>query len=120
MQSDRLRQLAVDALEDLKATDILELDVRKLSNFTDYMIIASGRSARQVAALAENVVVKAKQAGEAPLGVEGMRSGEWVLVDLGDVVVHVMQPDVREFYQLEKLWCSREIPEQQSPRGAAG
>ena len=120
MQSNRLRQLAVDALEDLKAVDILELDVRKLSNFTDYMIIASGRSARQVAALAENVVVKAKQAGEPPLGVEGMRAGEWVLVDLGDVVVHVMQPEVREFYQLEKLWSTRETPEQQSPRGVAG
>jgi len=120
MQSNRLRQLAVDALEDLKAVDILELDVRKISNFTDYMIIASGRSARQVAALAENVVVKAKQAGEPPLGVEGMRAGEWVLVDLGDVVVHVMQPEVREFYQLEKLWSTRETPEQQSPRGVAG
>ena len=120
MQSNRLRKLAVDALEDLKAVDILELDVRKLSNFTDYMIIASGRSARQVAALAENVVVKAKQAGEPPLGVEGMRAGEWVLVDLGDVVVHVMQPEVREFYQLEKLWSTRETPEQQSPRGVAG
>ena len=120
MQSNRLRQLAVDALEDLKAVDILELDVRKLSNFTDYMIIASGRSARQVAALAENVVVKAKQAGEPPLGVEGMRAGEWVLVDLGDVVVHVMQPEVREFYQLEKLWSTRETPEQRSPRGVAG
>ncbi|TDJ19961.1 MAG: ribosome silencing factor [Gammaproteobacteria bacterium] len=119
MQSDRLRQLAVDALEDLKAVDILELDVRKLSNFTDYMIIASGRSARQVAALADNVVMKAKQSGEAPLGVEGMRAGEWVLVDLGDVVVHVMQPDVREFYQLEKLWSSREIPAHQLPRGVA-
>ena len=119
-QSKSLRQLAVDALEDLKAVDILVLDVRELSNFTDYMIIASGRSARQVAALAENVVVKAKQAGEPPLGVEGMRGGEWVLVDLGDVVVHVMQPDVREFYQLEKLWSSREVPKQKSPRGVAG
>ena len=119
MQSNRLRQLAVDALEDLKAVDIVELDVRKLSDFTDYMIIASGRSARQVAALAENGVTEAQQAREAPLGVEGLRGGEWVLVDLGDVVVHVMQPDVREFYQLEKLWSSREIPEQQSPRGVA-
>ena len=119
MQSNRLRQLAVDALEDLKAVDIVELDVRKLSDFTDYMIIANGRSARQVAALAENVVMKAKQAGEAPLGVEGLRGSKWVLVDLGDVVVHVMQPDVREFYQLEKLWSSREIPDRQSPRGAA-
>lgn len=119
MQSKRLCQLAVDALEDLKADDIVELDVRKLSDFTDYMIIASGRSSRQVAALAEHVIMKAKQAGEGPLGIEGLNSGEWVLVDLCDVVVHVMQPAVREFYQLEKLWSSREIPDRQSPRGAA-
>ena len=119
MQSKRLCRLAVDALEDLKAVDIVELDVRKLSDFTDYMIIANGRSARQVAALAENVVMKAKQAGEAPLGIEGLRGGEWVLVDLCDVVVHVMQPEVREFYQLEKLWGSREIADKQPPRGAA-
>jgi ribosome-associated protein len=119
MQSKRLCQLAVDALEDLKAEAIVQLDVRKLSDFTDYMIIANGRSSRQVMALAENVVMKAKQAGEMPLGVEGLRGGEWVLVDLCDVVVHVMQPAVREFYQLEKLWSSREMPAQQSPRGAA-
>jgi len=119
MQSNRLRQLAVDALEDLKAADIVELDVRELSNFTDYMIIANGRSGRQVAALAENVVMKAKQAGEMPLGVEGLRGSEWVLVDLGDVVVHVMQPDVREFYQLEKLWSTHAIADRESPRGAA-
>jgi ribosome-associated protein len=119
MQSKRLCQLAVDALEDLKAVNIVTLDVRKLSDFTDYMIIASGRSSRQVTALAENVIARAKQAGEAPLGVEGLRGGEWVLVDLCDVVVHVMQPEVREFYQLEKLWSSREVPAEQSPRGAA-
>ena len=119
MQSKRLCQLTVDALEDLKAVNIIRLDVRKLSDFTDYMVIASGRSSRQVAALAENVVTKAKQAGEAPLGVEGLRSGEWVLVDLCDVVVHVMQPEVREFYQLEKLWSTRYIVDEQSPRGAA-
>ena len=129
MQSKRLCQLAVDALEDLKAVDIVRLDVRKLSDFTDYMIIATGRSSRQVAALAENVVMKAKAAGEAPLGVEGLRGGEWVLVDLCDVVVHVMHPDVREFYQLEKLWGGREAAGRRdgdgdaaggrAPRGAA-
>ncbi len=121
MQSKRLCQLAIDAMEDLKAVEIQRLDVRKLSDFTDYMIIATGRSARQVAAIAENVVMKAKHAGEAPLGVEGLRGGEWVLVDLGDVVVHVMQPEVREFYQLEKLWGTRDIAERterKSPRGA--
>jgi len=125
MQSKRLCQLAVDALEDLKAVDIVRLDVRKLSDFTDYMVIANGRSSRQVAALAENVVMKAKAAGETPLGVEGLRGGEWVLVDLCDVVVHVMRPDVREFYQLEKLWGGREAAGGRdaaggrSPRGAA-
>jgi ribosome-associated protein len=119
MQSKRLCQLAVDALEDLKAVDIVELDVRKLSDFTDYMIIANGRSSRQVAALAENVVMKAKQAGEMPLGVEGLREGEWVLVDLCDVVVHVMQPEVREFYQLEKLWSTREASAEPLPKGVA-
>ena len=119
MQSKRLCRLAVDALEDLKAVEIVQLDVRKLSDFTDYMVIANGRSSRQVAALAENVVMKAKEAGEAPLGVEGLRGGEWVLVDLCDVVVHVMQPQVREFYQLEKLWGTRKTPARQSRRGAA-
>ena len=119
MQSKRLCQLAVDALEDLKAVDIVQIDVRDLSDFTDYMIIASGRSARQVVALAEHLVMKAKEAGEAPLGVEGLRDGEWVLVDLCDVVVHIMQPEVREFYQLEKLWGGRESAESESPRGAA-
>ena len=119
MQSERLSRLAVEALEDLKGVDIVRLDVRKLSDFTDYMIIASGRSARQVVALAENVVMKCKEAGEAPLGVEGLRDGKWVLVDLCDVVVHVMQPEVREFYQLEKLWGGRETAERESPRGAA-
>jgi ribosome-associated protein len=123
MQSKRLCQLVVDALEDLKATDIVQLDVRKLSDFTDYMVIANGRSSRQVAALAENVIMKAKAAGETPLGVEGLRGGEWVLVDLCDVVVHVMHPDVREFYQLEKLWGGREAAgdlDEASGRDAAG
>jgi len=119
MQSNRLCQLAVDALEDLKAVDIVRIDVRTQSDFTDYMIIANGRSARQVSALAEHVVMKAKEAGEPPLGVEGLRGGEWVLVDLCDVVVHVMQPDVRAFYQLEKLWGTRELGERSPPRDAA-
>ena len=119
MQSKRLCQLAIDALEDLKGVDIVRIDVRGLSDFTDYMIIATGRSARQVSSLAEHVVMKAKEAGEKPLGVEGLRGGDWVLVDLCDVVVHVMRPEVREFYQLEKLWGGRELGEQTSPRGAA-
>ena len=106
MQSKSLSRLAVRALEDLKATDITTLDVRELTDITDYMVVASGRSARQVVALAENVILKAKEADHRPLGVEGLKEGEWVLVDLCDVVVHVMQPATRELYLLEKLWGS--------------
>jgi ribosome-associated protein len=118
MESKRLCQLAIDALEDLKATDIVQLDVRGLTDITDYMLVASGRSARQVSAIAENLVTKAKQADQKPMGVEGLREGEWVLVDLCDVLVHVMQPEVREFYQLEKLWGGRDGRDKVPSRGA--
>lgn len=108
IDSDGLSRLAVAALEELKAVDIQMMDVRELTTVTDYMVIASGRSDRQVRSLAENVVRRAKERAEVPLGVEGEREGEWVLVDLCDVVVHVMLPDVRAFYQLEKLWGGQE------------
>lgn len=104
MQAEQLTKLVIDALEDVKAKDIRTIDVLGKSSVTDIMIIASGSSTRQVKALANNVVVKAKEAGVIPLGVEGEGEGEWVLVDLGDVVVHVMQPVIRDFYHLEKLW----------------
>ena len=107
-----LARLAVDALEDLKGEDIVVLDVRKLTDITDYMIVASGRSGRQVIALAENLVQRAKRSHAPPMGVEGLDVGEWVLVDLRDVVVHVMQPEIRDFYQLEKLWGGRERQEE--------
>jgi len=90
--------------EDLKADGVHVLDVRHLTTVTDTMVIASGRSDRHVRAIAGAVVEQAKKAGFRPLGVEGERSGEWVLVDLADLVVHVMLPRVREFYNLEKLW----------------
>lgn len=104
MDKQALRKLAVDAIDELKGQHVVELDVHELTDVTDYMIIASGRSDRHVRALAENVVEKAKAAGVQPMGVEGLSEGEWVLVDLCDVVVHVMQPESRDYYQLEKLW----------------
>ncbi len=104
MNTDELTLLAVHALEDVKAVDIRVLDVRGMTGITDVMVIASGNSDRQVRALANNVVVKAKEAGVRPIGIEGERTGQWVLVDLADVIVHVMLPETREFYGLERLW----------------
>jgi len=104
MNTKELCDLAVDALEDVKGIDIKILDVINKSSVTDIMIFASGNTSRQVKALANSVADKAKKAGTPALGVEGDDSNEWVLVDLGDVVVHVMQPAIREFYNLEKLW----------------
>ena len=108
MQADQLTRLVLDALEERKGEDIVVLDVRKLTEITDYMIVACGRSRRQVTALAEEVIVKAKRAGRPPMGVEGLDRGEWVLIDLLDAVVHVMQPETRDFYQLEKLWGGKD------------
>lgn len=107
-QETGLTRAVMTALEDLKALDIRVLDVRELTTITDTMIIASGTSDRHVKALADRVREGARAAGQTPLGVEGEREGDWVLVDLGDVVVHVMRPPVRDFYQLEKLWDMRE------------
>ncbi len=104
MNSDKLTDLVVDALDDIKAQDIVKLDVRDMTTVTDYMIVASGTSSRHVQALVENVAEKAKAAGHRPLGIEGEEGGEWVLLDLQDTLVHVMLPKVREFYNLEKLW----------------
>ncbi len=99
-----VKNLVVAALDDLKAIDLVVVDVRGKTTVADYMVIASGTSNRHVSALANNVVVESKKAGFMPLGVEGSDSGEWVLVDMGDVIVHVMQQPTRDFYQLEKLW----------------
>lgn len=104
LASSVLSGLVVDALDELKAQSIKCMDVRHLTSVTDVMVIATGRSDRHVRALADSVVESCKRAGEQPLGVEGQEAGEWVLVDLSDVVVHVMLPRVREFYNLEKLW----------------
>jgi len=99
-----LQQLVIDALDDMKAVDCVMFDVRSRTNVTDVMYLASGNSARHVKSIAEHVVDKAREAGIRPLGVEGEDVAEWVLVDLGDAVVHVMLPRVRELYRLERIW----------------
>ena len=103
-ETQALTQLVTDALEDRKAQRITMLDVQELTDVTDLMVIASGRSSRHVKATAEHVIERTKAAGCRPLGVEGLREGEWVLVDLGELVLHIMTPETRETYQLEKLW----------------
>jgi len=98
------------AMEEIKARDVTEIDVRGKTSVTDYMVVASGTSTRHVKSIADEVVRFAKKTGVMPLGVEGEREAEWVLVDLGDVVVHVMLPRVREFYALERLWTVGDQP----------
>lgn len=104
IKSEAILAIVQSALEDVKGKDIVVLDVRQRCSFTDFMVISSGTSDRHVRAQAERVAEKAKEVGVSPLGVEDSREGGWVLVDLVDVVVHVMRPEVRQFYNLEKLW----------------
>lgn len=104
MTIDELKQMSLDALDDLKAEDITVLDVRGKTTVTDWIIVATGSSSRHVKSIANSVISAAKEANRAPLGSEGEDEGEWVLVDLGDVIVHVMQRQVREYYDLESLW----------------
>ena len=99
-----LRKQVLAALEELKAKDVHEIDVRGKTSIADILVIASGTSTRHVKSLADEVVRFVKKAGMMPLGVEGQREAEWVLVDLGDIIVHVMLPRIREFYGLERLW----------------
>lgn len=104
LEADALVELATSALEDMKGVDVTVLDIGG-SSIADAMIIATGTSVRHVGSLAETVRLAAKEAGHAPLGVEGDSTSDWVLVDLGDVIVHVMTDEKREFYALEKLWA---------------
>ncbi|MGX2039449.1 ribosome silencing factor [Methylocaldum sp. MU1018] len=104
MTTDQLLQIVLLALDDGKGRDIKVIDVRKKTNIADFMVIVSGTSERHVRSLADHVVEEAKNNEVQPLGVEGQGGGEWVLVDLGDVIVHVMKPQTREFYQIEKFW----------------
>ena len=110
LTTEEKTQAIVAALEDIKATDITVLDTSKLSPLFERMIIASANSPRQTRALADNVTKQLKLRGEEVLGTEGEESGEWVLVDLGEVVVHIMQPAVRAYYNLEELWNMKHLP----------
>ncbi len=112
MQTDELKEIVVNALDDMKAKDINILDVRERTSVTDYMVIASGTSNRHVKSIADNVVEEVKGKGLRPLGVEGGSGSDWVLVDLGDVIVHVMMPAAREFYDLERFW--RDAPDSEA------
>ena len=104
MELEQLHSLVIDTLNEMKAQDILVIDVTGKTSITDVMIIASGTSSRHVKSIAEAVAFKSKLAGLTPLGTEGVQDGEWALVDLNGIIVHVMQAKVRDFYQLERLW----------------
>jgi ribosome-associated protein len=99
-----LKTIILDALDDMKALEVKFLDVRGLTDIADFMVIASGTSDRHVRSVAQRVVEKAKAAGFRPHGIEGQQDGDWVLIDLNEMIIHVMLPRVREFYGLEKLW----------------
>ena len=109
MQVEDLRDLVVRTLDDMKAIDLTVIDVRGKTSITDFFVLASGTSDRHVKAMAETVMYQSKEHGERPLGAEGVNEGEWALVDLNGVVVHLMLPKVRDYYQLEKLW-QHDIP----------
>ena len=117
---DELLRTVREAVEELKARDVVEIDVRGKSSVTDYMVIASGTSTRHVKSIADEVVKFAKKLDVMPLGVEGEREAEWVLVDLADVIVHVMLPRVREFYALERLWTVGDEPPERVDELASG
>lgn len=106
MKSNDLVAFICRELDEMKANDVVQLDVSRLTSITDYLVIASGNSTRHVKAIAEHLVEQSKKVGVMPLGVEGEQAAEWVLVDLGDVIAHIMLPETRDFYQLEKLWTS--------------
>jgi ribosome-associated protein len=109
MDIRKKQRLVVDALEDIKGRDILVYDTARMPSMFERVVIASGDSTRQVKALADNVQEKLRESGARVYGVEGEAAGEWVLVDLGDIVVHIMHPTVREFYNLEEVWGGKRV-----------
>lgn len=104
MQPKQLQKLILEAVQDAKGQDIRVLDVRRVTDFTDYMIIVSGTSNRHVMSMTDRVLEKMREHGQRPVGLEGEDLGDWVLIDFGDVVTHIMRPQTRDFYNLEKLW----------------
>lgn len=104
MNTSNLQKLVIDTLEEMKASEIIHLDVHELTSITDTMIICTGRSSQHVKSVANKLIEAMKKAGETPLGSVGQETAEWVLVDLNNVVVHIMQAEIREFYNLEQLW----------------
>ncbi len=108
---EELQQIVIEALEDLKAVDIKHINVEGVAGFTDRMVFASGTSTRHVKSIANSVQDAAKKAGVTALGMEGEDVGDWILIDLGDVVVHIMVPDTREFYDIERLWKEQLEPQ---------
>lgn len=107
MTESKLNKVIVSALEDVKGIDILSIDVTGLTSIVDAMVIATGTSTRQLKGLMRNLVDETKNAGFRPIGVEGEDSGDWILVDFGEIAVHIMLPETREFYDLERLWTER-------------
>ncbi|MDT0594514.1 ribosome silencing factor [Glaciecola petra] len=104
MNSKEFIKFIVDKVDDMKARDIVIIDVSEKSTITDTLVVCSGNSKRHISSIADNVIIACKQSDHAPLSIEGKDAGEWVLVDLGELVLHVMQDETRDFFQLEKLW----------------
>jgi len=104
LQGNTLKEFVIDKIDDLKGQDIISIDVRGKSSITDCMVICTGTSSRHVMSIADHVVQESRTAGMMPLGVEGEKVADWIVVDLGDVIVHVMQAESRQLYELEKLW----------------